>query len=161
MRSFEVKRYTLGILFLTASIASCGGGGQNIVGPELFTYTASSEVTSNNPMRFRTSITVTNSTSSDIDMVGQPCNAPRVLVYATAARTGTPIWDSNSRTPACTLPGVSTTLAAGKSVTYTANVTGAEVLGASGSPGTYYITNRVVLSGVLAQALAGQLNLAR
>jgi hypothetical protein len=84
-----------------------------------------------------------------------------VLVYATAARTGTPIWDSNDRPTVCTLPGTSTTLAAGKSVTYTANVTGAEVLGASGSAGTYYITDQVSLSGVVSQATAGQLNLTR
>jgi hypothetical protein len=156
-----VRRNTLGILCLSVAIAGCAGGGQNIIGPELFAYTASSEVTSTNPMRFRTSITVTNPTSDDITIVGQPCNTPRVLVYATAARTGTPLWDSNSRPSVCTLPGTSTTLAAGKSVTYTANVTGAEVLGASGSAGTYYITDQVSLSGVVSQATAGQLNLTR
>jgi len=53
------------------------------------------------------------------------------------------------------------TLAAGQSVTYAANVTGAEVLGASGSAGTYYITDQVSLSGVVSQATAGQLNLTR
>jgi len=156
-----VKRNRLGILCLAAAIAACAGGRQNIIGPELFTYTASSEVTSTNPMRFRTSITVTNPTSDNIDIVGQPCNTPRVLVYPTAARTGTPLWDSNNRTTVCTLPGASTTLAAGKSVTYTANVTGAEVLGASGAAGTYYITDQVSLSGVVSQATAGQLNLSR
>lgn len=36
-----------------------------------------------------------------------------------------------------------------------------EVLGASGSPGTYYITDQVSLSGVVSQATAGQLNLTR
>jgi len=157
----EVRRNTLGILCLSAEIAACAGGRSNIVGPQLFAYTASSEVTSTNPMRFRTSITITNPTSDDIEIVGQSCNTPRVLVYATAARTGTPFWDSNNRTTSCTTPGVSTKLAAGKSVTYTANVTGAEVLGASGSPGIYYITDQVSLSGVVSQATAGQLNLTR
>jgi hypothetical protein len=156
-----VRRNTLGILGLSAAIAACAGGAQNIIGPELFTYTAASEVTSTNPMRFRTSITITNPTTDNIQIVGQPCNSPRVLVYATAARTGTPLWDSNSRPTVCTLPGASMTLAAGKSVTYTANVTGAEVLGASGSPGTYYITDQVSLSGVVSQATAGQVNLTR
>ena len=156
-----MRRNTLGILCLSAAIAGCAGGSQNIIGPELFAYTASSEVTSTNPMQFRTSITVTNPTSDNIEIVGQPCNTPRVLVYATAARTGTPLWDSNTRTTVCTLPGASITLAAGKSVTYTANVTGAEVLGASGSAGTYYITDQVSLSGVVSQATAGQLNLTR
>jgi len=156
-----VRRNTLGILCLSAAIAACAGGRSNIVGPELFAYTASSEVTSTNPMQFRTSITVTNPTSDNIAIVGQPCNTPRVLVYATAARTGTPLWDSNNRTTACTLPGASITLAAGKSVTYIANVTGAEVLGASGSAGTYYITDQVSLSGVVSQATAGQVNLTR
>jgi hypothetical protein len=156
-----VRRNALGILCLSAAITACAGGRSNIVGPELFSYTASSEVTSTNPMQFRTSITITNPTSDNITIVGQPCNTPRVLVYATAARTGTPLWDSNSRTPVCTTPGASIKLAAGKSVTYTANVTGAEVLGASGSPGTYYITDQVSLSGVVSQATAGQLNLTR
>lgn len=155
-----MKRHILGILCLTA-IAACAGGGQNIIGPELFAYSASSEVTSTNPMRFRTTITITNPTTDDIDFVAPPCGTPRVLVYATAARTGTPLWDSNSRTTVCLLPGVPTKLAAGKSVTYTANVTGAEVLGASGSAGTYYITDEVSLSGIVSRATAGQLNLTR
>ena len=156
-----MRRNTLGILCLSAAIAACAGGSQNVVGPELFTYTASSEITSTNPMRFRTSITVTNPTSDNVNIVGQPCNTPRVLVYATSARTGMPLWDSNSRPTACTLPGASTTLAPSKSVTYTATVTGAEVLGASGSPGTYYITDQVSLSGVVSQATAGEVNLTR
>lgn len=156
-----MRRNTLGILCLSAAIAACAGGRSNVVGPELFAYTASSEVTSTNPMRFRTMITITNPTTDDIDIVGQPCNTPRVLVYSTAARTGTPVWDSNNGTTVCTTPGASTRLAAGKSVTYTANLTGAEVLGASGSAGTYYITDQVSLSGIVSQATAGQLNLTR
>lgn len=156
-----MKRHTLGILCVTASIAACVGGAQNIIGPELFTYTASSEVTSTNPMRFRTTITVTNPTTDEIDFTAQPCNTPRVLVYATAARTGTPLWDSNTRPTVCTLPGVSGKLAAGQSVQYAATVTGAEVLGASGSAGTYYITDEVSLSGIVSRATAGQLNLTR
>jgi hypothetical protein len=156
-----VKRHTPGILSIAAVIVACSGGSQNIVGPELFSYSATSQVTSANPMRFQTTVTITNSTSDEIDFTGQPCNNPRVLVYATAARTGTPLWDSNSRLTPCTLPGTSVKLAAGKSVSYTATVTGAEVLGASGSAGTYYITDEVSLSGIVSRVTAGQLNLTR
>lgn len=156
-----MKRHTLGILCLTASLAACAGGGQNIIGPELFTYTASSEVTSTNPMRFRTTVTIRNPTTDEIEFVIPACNHPRVLVYSTAARTGTVVWDSNSRAIVCLQPTTTVKLAAGASVSYTQTVTGAEVLGPSGSAGTYYITDEVTLSGVVSRVTAGQLNLTR
>jgi len=156
-----VKRHTLGILSIAAVIAACAGGSQNIVGPELFTYSATSEVTSTNPMRFKTTVTIKNSTTDQIDFTAPPCNSPRVLVYATTARTGAPVWDSDTRLTPCTLVPVTVKLAAGASVSYAQTVTGAEVLGASGSAGTYYVTDEVSLSGVVSRITAGQVNLTR
>ncbi len=156
-----MKRYTLGILCLTASLAACGGGGQSIVGPELFTYSAASQVTSANPMRFQTTVTIRNPTTDQIEFAVATCNHPRVLVYQTAARTGTVVWDSNSRAIVCTTDVTTVKLAAGASVSYTQTVTGAEVLGPSGPAGTYYITDEVTLSGVRSLVPAGQVNLTR
>lgn len=149
------------ILGVMAAIAGCGGGAQLTTGPDLLTYTATSQVTSNNPMSFSATVTVTNGTTESISFV-PVCPIPRTLVYSTAARTGTPLWDSNSRIPLilCAAP-TTVTLAAGKSVTYTLTATGAEALGASGTAGTYFLLNEVTLSGVSAQISAGQVNLAR
>ena len=156
-----MKRRTLGILSATAVIAACAGGSQNIVGPELFIYTATSQVTSTNPMRFQTTVTIKNPTTDQIEFVISGCNFPRVLVYSTASRTGTPVWDSNSRATICQLPATTVKLAAGASVSYTQTVAGAEVLGASGSAGTYFVTNEVTLSGVVSRVTAGEVNLTR
>jgi hypothetical protein len=154
-RSFAI----LGII--TAS-AGCGGGAQLITGPDLLTYSATSQVTSNNPMRFSTTVTVTNGTTEAISFTTD-CGNPRTVVYATAARTGTPTWDSNTREIHCALGSVNApvTLGPGKSVTYTLTATGAEVLGASGTAGTYYLLDEVRLDGVGIPVAAGQLNLAR
>jgi hypothetical protein len=72
------------------------------------------------------------------------------------------LWDSNTRIPAinCATP-VTLTLGAGKSVSYTLTATGAEVLGAAGTPGTYFLLDEVTLSGVSTAVVAGSLNLAR
>lgn len=148
------------ILGIIAAGAGCGGGAQLITGPDLLTYTATSQVTSNNPMRFSTTVTVTNGTTESISFV-PACPIPRTLVYANANRTGTAIWDSNSRTSTCMPAFPSVTLAAGKSVTYTLTATGSEALGASGAAGTYYLLDEVTLDGVSTQISAGQLNLAR
>jgi len=154
-----VRKHRIEILCITAAIAACGGGSQNIVGPELFTYTATSQVTSTNPMRFQTTVTIKNPTIDQLDFV-PTCNLPRVLVYSTAARTGTPVFDSNTRNAPCAAQ-TTVKLAANASVSYSQTVTGAEVLGASGSAGTYYITDEVSLSGVVSRVTAGQLNLTR
>jgi len=146
---------------MTGAIAACAGGGQNIIGPELFSYTATSQVTSTNPMRFQSTVSIKNPTTDQIEFVIPGCNHPRVLVYSTSARTGTPVWDSNSRPTVCLLPTTTVKLAAGASVSYTQTVTGAEVLGPSGSAGTYYITDEVTLSGVVSRVTAGQVNLTR
>lgn len=156
-----MKGTLLGILCVTASIAACSGGGQSITGPELFTYTATSQVTSMSPMRFQTTVTIRNPTTDEIEFDVPSCNHPRVLVYSTAARTGTPGWDSNSRAVVCALPITTVRLAGGASVSYTQTVTGVEVLGPSGSAGTYYITDEVALSGVVSRIAAGQVNLTR
>ena len=157
-----MKRSLLGILCVTASIAACSGGASlNIVGPELFTYSATSQVTSTSPMRFQTTVTVRNPTTDEVEFQVSQCNHPRVLVYSTAARTGTPVWDSNSRAIACTQPITTVRLAGGASVSYTQTVTGAEVLGPSGSAGTYHITDEVALSGIVSRVNAGQVNLTR
>jgi len=155
-----VRKNTIQILCITAAIAACSGGGQNIIGPELFIYTATSQVTSTNPMRFQTTVTIGNPTTDQIEFA-PACNIPRVLVYATAARTGTPIWDSNTRNTACVTVPATVKLAAGASVSYSQTVTGSEVLGASGSAGTYYVTDEVTLSGVVSRVTAGQVNLTR
>jgi hypothetical protein len=143
------------------AVAGCGGGAHFITGPDLLTYTATSQVTANNPMRFSTTVTVTNGTTEAISFL-PTCPIPRTVVYATAARTGTPLWDSNTRIPAinCATP-VTLTLGAGKSVSYTLTATGAEALGAAGTPGTYFLLDEVTLSGVSTAVVAGSLNLAR
>src|SRR5688500_17867391 len=142
----EVKRSLSGILCVVASIAACSGGASlNILGPELFTYTATSQVTSTSPMRFQTTVTVRNPTTDEIEFDVSPCNHPRVLVYSTAARSGPAVWDSNSRAIVCSLPITTVRLAGGASVSYTQTVTGAEVLGPSGSAGADYITSQVAL----------------
>jgi len=146
-------------LCVTAVIAGCSGGSQNIVGPELFAYTAISEVTSTNPMRFKTTATIRNPTADQIEFV-PACNLPRVLVYSTAERTGSVVWDSNTRNAPCAVQS-SVKLAANSQVSYSQTVTGAEVLGASGSAGTYYITDEVTLSGIISRVTAGQINLTR
>lgn len=156
-----MKKTLPGILCVTASIAACSGGGLNIIGPELFTYSATSQVTSTSPMRFQTTVTIRNPTTDEIEFDVSTCNHPRVLVYSTAARTGTVVWDSNSRAIVCSLPITTVRLAGGASVSYTQTVTGAEVLGPSGSAGTYYITDEVSLSGVVSRVTAGQVNLTR
>lgn len=156
-----MKRILSGILCVTTAIAACSGGGLNVIGPELFAYTATSQVTSTSPMRFQTTVTVRNPTTDEIEFQVSTCNHPRVLVYATAARTGPVVWDSNSRAIACTLPVTTVRLAGGASVSYTQTVTGAEVLGPSGSAGTYYITNEVALSGIVSRVTAGEVNLTR
>jgi hypothetical protein len=143
------------------AVAGCGGGAQLISGPNVLTYSATSQVTASNPMRFSTTVTVTNGTTESVSFV-PACPIPRTLVYATAAHSGTPIWDSNTRIPLilCAAP-TTFTLGAGKSVTYTLTPTGAEALGASGTAGTYFLLDEVTLDGVSILVDAGQLSLAR
>lgn len=155
-----MRRKDFAILGVIATIAGCGGGANLISGPDLLTYTATSQVTSNNPMRFSTTVTVTNGTTESISFV-PACPIPRTLVYANASRTGTLIWDSNSRASTCMPAFPTVSLAAGKSVTYTLTATGSEALGASGTAGTYYLLDEVTLDGVNTRVSAGQVNLAR
>jgi hypothetical protein len=147
----------IGMVFV---IAACGGGAQLISGPDLLTYTASSQVTTNNPMKFSTTVTVTNNTNESISFTPS-CPIPRTFVFANASRTGTPIWDSNTRAPTPCAASLTVTLAPGKSVNYTLTGTGAEVLGASGAAGTYYLEDEVTLDGVSTRITAGSLALAR
>jgi hypothetical protein len=156
-----MRRKDFAVVGIIATIAGCAGGSQLVTGPDLLTYTATSQVTSNNPMRFSTTVTVTNGTTEAISFL-PVCPIPRTLVYSNTARTGTPLWDSNSRIPAinCATP-TTVTLGAGKSVTYTLTATGSEALGAAGIAGTYYLMDEVTLSGVVTQISAGQVNLAR
>ena len=155
-----MSRKVVAVLGLMA-FAGCGGGSHLISGPDLLTYTATSQVTSNNPMRFSTTVTVTNSTNAEVSFV-PACPIPRTLVYSNANRTGTPIWDSNTRIPAINCAAPKTfSLGAGKSVSYTLTATGAEALGASGNAGTYYLMDEVTLDGIAIGVVAGQVNLAR
>lgn len=146
----------IGMIF---GVAACGGGAQLISGPDLLTYTASSQMTGGKS--FSTTVTVTNNTSESISFT-PTCPIPRTYVFANASRTGTPIWDSNTRTPAinCTPPNVFT-LAPGKSVSYTLNGTGTEALGATGVAGTYYVLDEVTLDDVTTRITAGSLPLTR
>ena len=104
-------------------------------------------------------MTIRNPTSDQLEFV-PGCNMPRVLVYSTAARTGTPFWDSNTRNANCTTQST-VKLAPNAQVSYSQTVTGAEELAASGSAGTYFITNEVDLSGVISRVTAGQISITR
>jgi hypothetical protein len=139
----------------------CSGGANLITGVDLLDFVASSQVTSSNPMRFSSTVVVANTTTESISFT-PACFIPRILVYSSAARTGTPVFDSRTRDAAsnCATPQ-RVTLAVGKSVTYTNTATGAEVLGTSGTPGTYYIVNEVTLDGEVLTMNAGQVALAR
>ena len=53
------------------------------------------------------------------------------------------------------------TLGVGKTVSYTLTGTGTEVLGASGTPGTYFLVDEVTLDGESIRVNAGELNIAR
>ena len=147
------------IVALAIVIGGCTGGASSVAGPELFTYTAASQVTAASPMRFQTTATVTNGTNGPIEYV-PACPIPRVLVYTTPARTGAPFWDSNSVALPCPLQ-MGTALAAGDSRTYTFTGLGSTVLGAAGAPGTYYLVAEINLSGIATQVSAGQLNITR
>ena len=117
-----MKRYTPGILLLTASIAGCGGGGQNIIGPELFAYSATSEVTGNNPMRFRTAITVRNSTSTrHRHRRSAVQSSARSCVRDSGANGGATLGLQQPYSLPARRRNIDQALAAGKSVTYTAN----------------------------------------
>ncbi len=154
-----MQRFSPVLLALGAALAGCSGGASSIAGPELFTYAAATQVTSTSPMRFQTTMTVRNGTGTAIDFV-PGCPIPRLLVYRTSAHTGAPFWDSNSRASACPIQAT-TTLAAGQSTTYTFTGSGAEVLGTTGTPGTYYLVAETTLSGVSTDVSAGQVNLTR
>jgi hypothetical protein len=159
MKRLIMRRLTPALAALGTVIAGCSGGASSALGPELFTFSATSEVTFANPMWFKTTATVTNGTSGPIEYV-PACPIPRVLVYTTPARTGTPFWDSNSIGLPCPLQ-MGTALAAGESRAYAFNGLGSTVLGAAGAPGTYYVVAEVTLSGIATQVNAGQLNIAR
>lgn len=156
-----MRRSDFLVLGVTAAITGCGGGAQLASGPDLLTYSATSQVTASNPMSFSTTVTVTNGNTESISYV-PACPIPRTLVYANAAHSGTPLWDSNSRIPLilCAAP-TTFTLGAGKSVSYTLTATGAEALGAAGTAGTYYLLDEVTLDDVSVLVDAGQLSLAR
>ena len=158
MKSLMMSKISPRVFALVTIIAGCSGGASSVLGPELFTYTAASQVTGSNPMRFSTTATVTNGTNGPIEYV-PACN-PRVLVYTTSARTGTPFWDSNSLALPCPIQ-MGTALAAGDSRTYTFTGLGSTVLGAAGVPGTYYLVAEINLSGIVTQVNAGQLNITR
>ena len=156
-----MKKLSVIILGIVIASAACGGGGSNITGPDLLTYVATSQVTGANPMRFSSTVVVANATTESITFT-PACLIPRTLVYSTAARTGTPVWDANVRLASitCTAPQ-KVTLGVGKSVSYTLNATGAEVLGTTGTPGTYYLVDEVTLDGSVYRFPAGELAIAR
>jgi hypothetical protein len=147
-------------IVIVFGVAACGGGAQLITDPDLLTYTAVSQVTSNNPMTFSTTVTITNGTTKSISFLPS-CPFVRTLVYANASRTGTPIWDSNTRPPPPCAATLTVTLAPGQLVSYMLIATGAEALGTSGAAGTYYLIDEVTLDGVPYATAAGQLSLAR
>jgi hypothetical protein len=156
-----MKKLTAAILGMVIASAACGGGASIVTGPDLLDYLGSSQITGANPMRFSSKVVITNTTTESITFT-PACPIPRTLVYSTSARTGTPIWDSKVR-DAATSCAASTpvTLNAGKTVTYTLNATGAEVLGTTGTPGTYYLVNEVTLDGVPYRVSGGDIALAR
>lgn len=155
-----MKKLNAVVIGVAVASFGCGGGASVVTGPDLLTYTATSQVTSANPMRFSTTITVANTTTESISFT-PTCPVPRTLVYSTAARTGTPIWDSNTRSPALNCTATPVTLAAGKSVSYTLTATGAEALPTTATPGTYYLVDEVTLGGIPYRVNAGDLPLAR
>lgn len=155
-----MKKLNAAILGVAVASFGCGGGASIVTGPDLLTYTATSQVTSANPMRFSTTVTVANTTTESISFT-PTCPVPRTLVYSTASRTGTPIWDSKIRTTFVSCTPTPVTLTAGKSVTYTLTATGAEVLPTTATPGTYYLVDEVTLDGVPYRVNAGDLPLAR
>lgn len=155
-----MQKKNLAIIGMTFVItAACGGGAQLITAADLLTYSASSQMTGGK--NFSTTVTVTNNTNESISFT-PACPIPRTYVFANASHTGTPIWDSNTRTPATNCSPLNMfTLAAGKSVSYTLTATSAEALGASGVNGTYYLVDEVTLDGVSTQIAAGSLPLTR
>jgi hypothetical protein len=159
MKRFMMRRSSPAVVALAIIIAGCSGGASAVLGPELFTFSATSEATFSNPMWFKTTATVTNGTNGPIEYV-PACPIPRVLVYTTPARTGAPFWDSNSLALPCPLQ-MGTALAAGESRVYAFNGMGSAVLGAAGAPGTYYVVAEINLSGIATRVSAGQLNITR
>jgi hypothetical protein len=151
--------------FLAIALAvgiGCSGGANLITGVDILDFTATSQVTSGNPMRFSSTVVVTNTTTQPVTFT-PACSNPRILVYSSATRTGTPVFDSKARdaTTICAMIANQVTLAAGKSVSYTNTATGAEVLGTNGTPGTYYLVDEVTLDGEAVRVNAGQVVLAR
>jgi hypothetical protein len=155
-----MKKLVLAVA-LAAGIG-CGGGSNLITGVDILDFSATSQVTSGNPMRFSSTVVVANTTTEPVTFT-PACTNPRILVYSSATRTGTPVFDSKTRDAAtvCAMIANQVTLAAGKSVSYTNTATGAEVLGTAGAPGTYYLVDEVTLDGEAVRINAGQVVLAR
>jgi len=155
-----MKKSNALILGIAAAGFGCGGGASIVTGPDLLDYVATSQVTSANPMRFSTTVVIANTTTEQISFT-PTCPIPRTLVYSTASRTGTPVWDSNTRSPAVSCTATKVTLNVGQSKSYTLTATGAEALPTSATPGTYYLVDEVVLDGNTYRFNAGELPLSR
>ena len=155
-----MKKLNFVILGVAMATFGCGGGANLVTGPDLLTYTATSQVTGNNPMRFSTTVVITNATTESISFT-PTCPLPRTLIYTNSSFTGTPVWDSQPRDAATCKNPAKVTLDVGKSVSYTLNGTGTEVLGSNGTAGSYYLVDEVTLDGVPYRVPAGQLALAK
>jgi hypothetical protein len=153
-----MRRVAFGSALLSLAAIGCGGGGRLFGPEEALTFAASSRVLVAAPTRFETSVTITNPTTASIT-VAIGCG-PHILVYSTAARTGTPVYDSRAST-VCTANLVDVTIQPGGNKTFTATTTSAQVLGASGTVGTYYITALMPVGNTAAALPAGQVDLRR
>src|ERR1043165_4890583 len=100
-----MKKLSALIVGIVVASAACGGGASVVTGPDLLDYVGSSQITGANPMRFSATVVIANTTTESVSFT-PTCPVPRVLVYSTAARTGTPVFDSKVRDGAsCSSPG--------------------------------------------------------
>ncbi|HEY8165007.1 MAG TPA: hypothetical protein VIF83_05565 [Gemmatimonadaceae bacterium] len=156
MRRF--RAIAAAMMSLAALSYGCGGGGKLFGPEEALTYSASTRVIVAAPTRFETGVTLTNPTSTAVTVrIG--CG-PFIVVYATSARSGTPVYDSGANT-VCTANVVDVTLQPGGTKTYTATATTTNILGASGAVGTYYITAVMPVGAATVVLPAGQVDLRR
>ncbi|MEO6877410.1 MAG: hypothetical protein ABI205_02945 [Gemmatimonadaceae bacterium] len=123
-----------------------------------FGIAASSAAVRDPSARIRYVLHVTNGSASDERITYGACWAG-VRLFSSAARSGSPAFDSATGTAACVVPEYVTTISPGGSADLVGHLDVASVLAAGIPPGHYYVSLVVAPNGSPTQIAAGDVDI--